>query len=313
MWQKFLADYLNFTKKERSGIIALVFLIFVIILTIFFLPYFKTDEIPDYTEFKNELARLKTDSSENRRFKNSEDYANDYSLVEKRKEVLPAEMFVFDPNTASVADWTRLGIREKTALTIQKYTAKGGRFYKPEDIKKIWGLRTSDVERLLPFVRIKEVSKEYPASDKPEYQKTTNSVIRKTIREVDINLADTIDFKELPGIGSKLSQRIIAFREKLGGFHSIDQVGETYFLPDSVFQKIKPYLMISTGHIKKININSATAGQLKSHPYIRYELADAIINYRKQHGEFKSIDDLKKIMIFSGETFIKTAPYLTID
>jgi competence protein ComEA len=313
MWQKFLEDYLNFTKKERSGIIVLAFVIIVIILTIFFLPYFKTEDIPDHAEFKKELARLKIDTADKVRFKNSDEYYNDYTPNAKRMEMARAESFLFDPNTATLADWSRLGVKEKTALTIQKYIAKGGRFYKAEDIRKIWGLHASDAERLLPYVRIKETTSNYPPSEKPESQKTTNSFMRKVVRDVDINLADTLAFKELPGIGSKLSQRIVAFREKLGGFHSIEQVGETYFLPDSVFQKIKPHLIISSGHLKQININSASAEQLKSHPYIRYNLANAIISYRKQHGNFKSIDDLKKIMIFSEEEFMKTAPYFTMD
>lgn len=313
MWQKFLEDYFNFTKKERSGIIALTFGILVILLTIFLLPYFKTGEIADHTEFENELARLQTDTSGRRHFRNSEEYHNDYTPLEKRNEFSRAALFLFDPNTASLEDWNKLGIKEKTALTIQKYIAKGGRFYKPEDIKKIWGLRASDAERLLPYVRIKDLNKEYSLSEKPEFQKATNPVIRKTIREVDVNLADTLDFKELPGIGSKLSQRIVAFREKLGGFHSVDQVGETYFLTDSVFQKIKPHLVISRWHLKKININSASIEQLRSHPYIKYNLANAIISYRKQHGNFKSVEDVKKIMIFSEEEYNKTAPYFAID
>ena len=291
----------------------LTFVILVIILTIFFLPYFKTQDLPDHAEFRKELARLKIDTADKRRFKNSEEYYNDYTPNAKRKEIAQAESFLFDPNSATVEDWGRLGIKEKTALTIQKYIAKGGRFYKPEDIKKIWGLHVSDAERLLPYVRIKETAGSYQSFEKPESQKTTNSLMRKVVRDVDINLADTLAFKDLPGIGSKLSQRIVAFREKLGGFHSIEQVGETYFLPDSVFQKIKPHLIISSGQLKQININSASAEQLKSHPYIRYNLANAIISYRKQHGNFKSIDDLKKIMIFSEEEFIKTAPYFTMD
>lgn len=313
MRQKFLEDYFNFTKKERSGIISIVFIIFIIILTIFFLPYLKTNEIPDHTEFSNELARLQTDTTGGRRFANSEEYHNDYTPNDKRKEFPHAEPFLFDPNTATAADWIRLGIKEKTALTIQKYIAKGGRFYKPDDIKKIWGMHAPDAERLLPYVRIKEIAGKYPSSEKREFEKTTNSVIRKAIRDVDVNLADTFDFKELPGIGSKLSQRIVAFREKLGGFHSIEQVGETYFLADSVFRKIKPHLVISAGQLKQININSASAEQLKSHPYIRYNLANAIISYRKQHGNFKSVEDVKKIMIFSEEDYNKTVPYFTVD
>ncbi|NJL77073.1 MAG: helix-hairpin-helix domain-containing protein, partial [Saprospiraceae bacterium] len=37
------------------------------------------------------------------------------------------------------------------------------------------------------------------------------------------------------------ANRIVKFREALGGFASVEQVAETYQLPDSTFQKIKPF------------------------------------------------------------------------
>ncbi|MEO6219727.1 MAG: helix-hairpin-helix domain-containing protein, partial [Ginsengibacter sp.] len=124
---------------------------------------------------------------------------------------------------------------------------------------------------------------------------------------------DTSDYVSLPGIGSKLSQRIIAFRDKLGGFYSINQVGETYLLPDSTFQTIKKYLTIGNSPVKKININSASIDEMRSHPYLRYNLANAIFQYRQQHGNFNSSEGIKKIMVISDEIFIKVSPYLSVD
>ncbi len=315
MWQHFLKDYFNFTKKERSGIIVLVLIILILIVAPIFYPYFIKEEIPDHSQFENEIAQLRADSSVKKSYSKNFDneYYNDYSPSGKKYTPVKAEVFFFDPNTASVNDWIRLGIKEKTAQTIQKYIFKGGKFYKPEDIKKIWGLHPSDVERLLPYVSIKNTAKEYPQYKKKEYAKNTNSYSRKVIQNVDVNLADTTEYIALPGIGSKLSQRIIAFREKLGGFYSIDQVAETYFLPDSTFQKIKPYLVLNSKSVKQININSASVDEMKSHPYIRYNLANAITQYRKQHGNFNSIEGIKKIMLVTEEIYNKVAPYLTIE
>jgi competence ComEA-like helix-hairpin-helix protein len=129
---------------------------------------------------------------------------------------------------------------------------------------------------------------------------------------VDINQADTSAWATLPGIGSKLSLRIVNFREKLGGFYSIEQVAQTFGLPDSVFQRIKPMLLLSAMAIKKININKASEEELKIHPYLRWQLAKAIIAYRNEHGEFKKLEELKNIMAFSEETFNKVAPYLNL-
>ena len=90
-------------------------------------------------------------------------------------------------------------------------------------------------------------------------------------------------------------------------------MAETFGLPDSTFQKIKGYLKISGGNTRKININTASLDELKEHPYIRYQLANAIVQFRLQHGNFSSVDDIKKIMLITEEVFNKIFPYLTIQ
>jgi competence ComEA-like helix-hairpin-helix protein len=127
-----------------------------------------------------------------------------------------------------------------------------------------------------------------------------------------VNLADTFAFIALPGIGSKLSKRIISFRDKLGGFYSVEQVGETYLLPDSTFQKIKPYLFVSNSSLKRININTASVDEMKAHPYIKYNMANAIFQYRQQHGNYISVEQIKKILIITDEIYQKAAPYLSV-
>lgn len=127
---------------------------------------------------------------------------------------------------------------------------------------------------------------------------------------VDINSADTAAFIALPGIGSKLALRIVTFRDKLGGFYSIDQLSETYGLSDSVFQKIKQYLRFQSNSFKKININTATLDELKQHPYIRYNLARLIVAYRTEHGSFSSAGDLQKMSFMTDSIYHKLKPYL---
>jgi competence protein ComEA len=191
------------------------------------------------------------------------------------------------------------------------YISKGGRFYKPEDIAKIWGLHEDEVKRLLPYVRI--LAKPEPENSKyPEWDKSkTYEKPTYTFKPCDVNNSDTTAFIALPGIGSKLAARIVAFREKLGGFYKIEQLAETYGLQDSTFQKIKSRLVIANSNVRKININTATVDELKAHPYLRYNIANAIVQYRTQHGNFLSVSDMKKIMTITDEIYEKAAPYLT--
>jgi competence ComEA-like helix-hairpin-helix protein len=128
---------------------------------------------------------------------------------------------------------------------------------------------------------------------------------------VDINAADTTAFIALPGIGSKLANRIVGFREKLGGFYSVNQIAEVYGLSDSVFQQIKPLLQCDAGIIQKININTAGINELKAHPYIKYQVGNAVIQYRLQHGNFVDMDDLKQVHLVTDDLLQKLSPYIS--
>jgi len=317
MIKRFLADYLNFTLKERTGIIFILVLIFFLLLLPFVFPYFNKESKNNTAQFEKEIVALNIQQNDSAgKYPNRNSDENNYQHYNQPSEKNyytkqpKGELFYFDPNILPVEGWVKLGVREKTAITIQKYTSKGGRFYKPEDISKIWGLHEDEVKRLLPYARIEakpavEYNK-YPDSEKGKtYEKP-----KYTIATVDVNNADTSAFIALPGIGSKLAARIIAFREKLGGFYKAEQVAETYGLPDSTFQKIKSRLVIENSSVKKLNINTTTVDELKVHPYLRYNIANAIVQYRTQHGSFSSVSDLKNIMLITEEIYNKAAPYL---
>lgn len=307
MWE-FLNQYFNFTKKERKGILFLILIIALFIVAPYSFSLLEKDAVTDNSGFEKELAQLKIIIPEEKNYPKTH-----FSDQPGQQMAVETTLFHFDPNTATVEDWIQLGIRKRTAETIQKYISKGGKFYKPEDLKKIYGLSERDAQRLIPYVSIQSLPKDFRKESNTVYQK--EAVFPKKTYEypLDINRADTTAFISLPGIGSGLSRRIIAFREKLGGFYSIDQVGETYFLPDSTFQKIKPLLKVNSNDIKKINLNACTVEELKAHPYINYPYAKAIIAFRTQHGNFSSIDEIKKIMIVDDVFYKKVSEYFTVD
>ena len=164
-------------------------------------------------------------------------------------------------------------------------------------------------ERVKDYITITPAQNNYQQNN---FERPTYTKPEKKIVVININEGDTAAFIALPGIGSKLAARIVNFRDKLGGFYSVDQVGETYGLPDSTFQKIKASLQLN-GTVRKLNVNTATKDELKVHPYIKWNLANAIVEYRNQHGVFKSLDDLKNIAIIDQATFDKIVHYLSIE
>lgn len=318
-WKTIAEDYLTFSKKERIAIFTIAVFAGCLWLIAHYLPLHKPSTKGKET-FQNELAQLQitVDSSQKfygkREFENGDfaapkrNYFNDYA----KKDFIKGELFEFDPNTLDANGWKRLGLKDKTIHTIQNFIGKGYRFRQPEDIRKIFGLRVTDADRLVPYIRIKENNTEAKPpvntyANKPNFHTNT---YKPTI--IDINTADTTAYISLPAIGSKLASRIINFRDKLGGFVSVDQVGETYGLPDSTFQKIKPLLQLSAISVRKVNINTADINELKSHPYIRWNIANAITNYKQQHGNFTSVADLRKINIITDEMYNKMMPYLSL-
>lgn len=313
--------YLHLTRKDRRGTLVLLTLIAMICVVPFLYPLFGTSPVSKSNAFDSTLGKLQTKRSamtdpaipssyggESYKYKQpAYSYSGSNALSK-------AELFSFDPNTISAEGWKKLGLRDKTISTIMNYRSKGGKFKKADDIKKIWGLFPDEAERLLPFVNIVNTTTA-PAPGPRNYSRDFNTIKKyepRSYAPVSINDPDTSAWIALPGIGAKLSQRIINFRNKLGGFYAVEQVRETFGLPDSTFQKIKPYLR-EGGDIKKINLNSATLEQLKDHPYIRYHLANALFQYRVQHGDYKAVSDIRKIMIVTEDIFNKISPYLAVE
>lgn len=319
MWKHFISEYLNFTRRERNGVLVLLALIVILIIAPFFFPFFIKKNSYDRTAFEKEIAGLsitQNDSAEKFTSKKFEDNNNPryqpYAKNDFSKQPISGELFYFDPNTLNESGWKKLGLRDKTIATIKNYLSKGGKFYKPEDIGKIWGISSEDAARLIPFVQIEKAA--FTSNDQTKtFEKTFVERPKYVPTTVDINNADTTAYIALPGIGSKLSQRIITFRDKLGGFYAVDQVGETFGLPDSTFQKIKPRLSISKIDLKQLNINTASLEDLKSHPYIRYQIANALVQFRTQHGNFLALSDIKKIVLITDELYGKLTPYLKIN
>lgn len=318
-WQKIVTDYFTFTRKDRIAILVLVVLIVVVV----FAPAVvsrstaKSSAPPD-TTWMNAVKKLEIKEEENAdRFtdRTNRDNSNNYQYDRSDKEYFnrpKGELFYFDPNTLNAEGWKKLGLRDKTVKTIQNYLAKGGHFYKPEDLSKIYGLFEDEYTRLEPFIRI-EAKKINSSSVSVNEIPTPPTTKTERYKVIDINIADTSAFISLPGIGSKLAARIVNFRDKLGGFYVISQVAETYGLPDSTYQKIKQFLKLDNPSLKKININTASVDELKAHPYIRYALANPIVAYRKEHGLFSKLEDIKKVMVVTEDVYQKIYPYLTLD
>ncbi|MCQ6958072.1 helix-hairpin-helix domain-containing protein [Mucilaginibacter aquariorum] len=271
-------NYMSLTKKEWNGMVVLLVLIALVLAAPYAYQRFHKDNTINVTEFNAAVAQLNKANPQ----------ANQLNDGGKLQSVA---LFKFNPNTSSVADWQKLGLTAKQAAIIKNYTTKGGRFRKADDLQKIYGLTKVDYARLAPFIVI------------PEGKAATNMV-------VELNSADSAKLTSVEGIGPGFAKRIIYYRERLGGFVYKEQLKEVFGLDELKYDEIKGQVKVDASRIRKINVNTISFDKLRLMPYLDYKQVNAIVEYRKQHGNYASIADIGNIAIIDDGILRKIEPYL---
>ncbi|MCF0061012.1 helix-hairpin-helix domain-containing protein [Dyadobacter chenwenxiniae] len=317
-----LQSYFGISKKEARGalvlmVLCLFLLWFPFLFRRFLLPVLPIEEQPVNLEMLDSLAAAleKANQSKNREFKPfpKKEYA--------RRPPKPVRVFDFDPNLASIDQLETLGIPAFLAKRIEKFRTKGGKFRKKEDLLNIYDFPSGLFHKLEKHIVFdSQIALEPGAgkTKKPDInKKAPYPTFRKPVKPVmaafDMNTADTTELVMLRGIGSKLSLRILKFRDALGGFHSPDQYKEIFGLDSLALSELQQYGKVSSA-VKKISINSVTAEELSKHSYFKNKrITSTIINYRNQHGPFHTIDDLRKVRVIDDVMLKKIEPYLRFD
>src|SRR5690606_28688373 len=228
--------------------------------------------------------------------------------------------FEFNPNYISFDSLLLLGIRSDIARRIVNYRNAGGSFEVKKDLQKIYGLSSEQYEKLsnlmsLPEERLPKHRNEYRISDNKFESENPEPVHtgEKVASLFDINSADTSQLKRIYGIGTVLSARIIKYRDLLGGFVKKEQLKEVYGIKEEVYGALAEQSFIADNYIpERININRDSVQQIAAHPYVSYNMAKTIINYRLQHGPFQEKSDLLKIHLFDSVQLKNIVPYIDL-
>lgn len=298
MLKRIIRDYFYFSKRERNALI----LVLLITGAFYAWPYFYTvKRDPPLTDVEL-LAVVKQLQEDDR---NRDTYTSSATSSLPIANV-PAKMFLFDPNTLDEDGFVRLGLLPRTARTIINYRNKGGRFRKPDDLRKIYTLRPEDANRLMPYAQIAGMQQ---ASN--SYASQRNDA-RPSLR-IDVNTADAVTLEQLPGIGKVLSERIVRYREALGGFYSVQQLKEVSGIHEQLFEQIRPQLILQSGKHQQWSLAKVTKEQLSQHPYCSKATADAIIRFRQAKGLIRSVEELKAITEVSPDILARLLPYLKTD
>lgn len=164
-------------------------------------------------------------------------------------------------------------------------------------------------------------------------QSIENEVPEEIIEEKEYIKIHVTGQVRSPGIiVLEYGQRISDAIEKVGGiteFASLKNVNLAYKLEDgqklyipTVEDDEKSVLLEngeniiqitnSSGKSKIININKASETELEEIPGVGPSMASKIVNYRKENGEFKSIEDLKNISGIGEKKFESMREYISV-
>ena len=294
-----LHDYLAFSKSERR---AIIFLLAVIVVLAIVLSRKKKESTSDI-----QLAETK------------------HTTSAEVTSVETSQPFAFNPNTADSATLRAVGLSPFVSSNIVKYRRAGGRFRRPADLARIYGMDSAAFARIKPYIYIPK--EDSPRPSRPSSPKNPPGVTQadsqayqpspyKEYMEnklpagvfLDLNKADSADLVRIPGIGPYFASHIVSLRRQLGGYVSLNQLSDIPNLPE-----IGDYVYVEEGAQQRIKVNSATLRTLTRHPYIGYYRAKAIMDIRHRDGRVVSLRQLSFLDEFSDEDIQRLAPYLSFE
>ena len=302
MLPRWFREYLSFHKSERRGV---YLLLGVLVSLIFFNVYQRVFWKSSWEEIELKYGPAIVE------FSDLQDSLSENSSSPKPWIPSTIEYFEFDPNTLDSTGWVSLGFSPKQTVAILKYRDAGAVVRKPEDVKKLFVVDESKYADLEPYISIKPLpEKAQPTKifeDRGAYKQESFEPII-----VELNSADTAQLKKLYGIGPSFAKRIVKYRDLLGGYVVKEQVLEVYGMDSARYLPLEESLLVDTTYRTRININTADFKTLLRHPYLNKNQVKAIVNYRKQHGDFRSISELRKIHLISLEDLEKLNSYLSV-
>ncbi len=298
MWK----DFFYYTKSERRVILLLLAIALLLLGIWAIMEYLRPVEVPVTLSESEEIDSFLANLEEQEKIRKSHTSKNEISAV----------LQPFDPNTADSVLLRQLGLPVYIVRNILKYRAKGGVFRSPESFSRIYGLKEEVYQKLKPYITIAPlVSVSHVRTDTFRQLKDTIPYVPKyeegTI--VDLNKADTSILKRIPGIGSTLARMIVVYRQRLGGFYDVSQLQEV----PHVGVELNKWFVVTPAGLHKIQVNSASLDKLRSHPYMDFYKAKAIMEYRRKRGKIKGLSQLSMFEEFTEKDLKRLSPYLTFE
>lgn len=301
-----------FTKNQRIAIITISILLLLVVL-FYFLPI-KNSGVPK-KEFHNldSIYQLQTQAKNeaiaNRKTTNFDPLTPDQSAAE-----ISLTPFYFNPNMLPESEWRKMGLSDKQIRNIKNYEQKGGKFYRKEDVKKLYSISEAEYNILEPYIIIPEHKKQPTKTTTPEKKPDEQPVVASEIPEnLELNTADSAHLIRIPGIRPWTAHRILKYKRSLGGFYDKKQLLEVYQIDSALYSKIENFFSVDTTLIQKKRINFETFKEILSHPYISYETTKAIVSQRERYGMIQNWNEFHSKITPKEDKNVLLKPYLQYD
>lgn len=294
--KQLIREYFTFNKRERNGIFVLLSIIVLLIVYLSIADRFIETEHVDFSKFEEQIAQLNKPVPE----------MTGHAVLENiptKHTVSFVHYFAFNPNNLPDNEWKKLGLTEKQIHSIKKYESKGGRFKNKGDVKKMVVISSEQYASLESYICIPGEKAIFPVPEKKKENARTISL--------ELNSADSAQLTTIKGIGPYFAKSIIKYKNALGGFYAKEQLLEVWKFDTEKYNAVQQFIYVDPSQVHKININTCTAEELK-HPYIRWNLANAIVNYRMKHGNYATVEEVKKTSLIDEAAFLKMAFYLKV-
>ncbi len=303
MWK----DFFYYSKSERRAIIVLLAVALVLSTVLvgrkYLMPAHVLPVLTEDEEIKSFLSHLSMKDSL---------YREKSVFHDIRPLPQAAVLRPFDPNKADSSTFRSLGLPSFVVRNILRYREKGGIFRTPESFARIYGLSEASFSKLKPYIVI-DVQSSVSTSLKEERDTADFVPVRSdkyaegTV--IDLNLADTASLKRIPGIGRGLAGMIVNYRKRLGGFYAVTQLQEIPYLD----AELNHWFVVKNPQLEKLRVNRAGLDELRSHPYMDFYKARAILEYRRKRGNIKGLSQLSMMEEFAEKDLERLLPYLSFD
>ena len=162
---------------------------------------------------------------------------------------------------------------------------------------------------------------------------------------LDLNAATAEELETLPGVGAILAERIVSYREAVGGFQTLEELQQVNGIGSGIYFQIAPYLFIigelqtispeselpeatdaaapelepetapesASASIPRLDINIATAEDFQKLPNVTQEQAEAIVRLRTQIQYFQNIYELLYADGMTDRLFLSIRDYLYVS